>query len=130
MTHSLQVIRENLRDYLQSKMFAEAEVTINEFFQASGGWTDETYVLSAEANGQIFGLVIRKLKKGSLLSGERNLSQQYRLLDLLSNSTSLPVPKVYLLEEDPSIIGGEFMIMEKLQGQSYVPWSKEGKAFL
>lgn len=130
MTHSLQTIKENLRGYLQNNLFAGAEVTINEFFQASGGWTDETYVLSAETNEQTLGLVIRKLKKGSLLSGERNLSQQYRLLELLSNSTSLPVPKVYLLEEDPSIIGGEFMIMERLKGQSYVPWSKEGKAFL
>jgi aminoglycoside phosphotransferase (APT) family kinase protein len=116
--------------YLQRKMFPGVQLTIDDFYQASGGWTDETYVLTAKNEDETKELVVRKLKKGSLLSEERNLSQQYRLLEILSSSTHLPVPKVYLFEEDQSIIGGEFIIMEKLEGQSYVPWSKEGRSFL
>lgn len=130
MTHSLQKLTENIQDYIQKRLFPNEKVKIEAFTQASGGWTDETYVFSVKTKEQTTGLVLRKLKKGSLLSEERSLGQQFRLLDQLSRSTFLPVPKVYLLEEDESIIGGEFIVMEKLNGKSYVPWSKEGRAFL
>jgi aminoglycoside phosphotransferase (APT) family kinase protein len=129
LTHSRQSMKENLQEYLQKYLFPNDQLTIEEFNQASGGWTDETYVLTVRTIEQSIGCVVRKLKKGSLLSAERNLVQQYSLLEILSRSTKLPVPKVYKLEEDSSIIGGEFIIMEKLEGRSYVPWSKEGKAF-
>jgi aminoglycoside phosphotransferase (APT) family kinase protein len=130
LTHSQQSIKERLQEYLQKNLFPNEKPTIEEFTQASGGWTDDTYVLMVRITQQTIGYVVRKLKKGSLLSEERNLAQQYQLLDVLSRSTQLPVPKVYKLERDSSIIGGEFIIMEKLEGRSYVPWSKEGKDFL
>jgi aminoglycoside phosphotransferase (APT) family kinase protein len=129
LTHSQQSIKESLQVYLQRNLFPNDQLTIVEFTQASGGWTDETYVLTVKTTQKTIGYVVRKLKKDSLLSEERNLVQQYKLLDILSRSTQLPVPKVYKLESDSSIIGGEFIIMERLEGRSYVPWSKEGKAF-
>nr|WP_263326616.1 phosphotransferase family protein [Neobacillus sp. Marseille-Q6967] len=130
MAHSLQKLKDNIQYYLKERMFPDEWFEIEGFTQASGGWTDETYVFSVKTKQQTTGLVLRKLKKGSLLSEERSLNPQFRLLDQLSRSTTLPVPKVYFLEEDESIIDGEFIIMEKLKGTSYVPWSKEGRSFL
>jgi aminoglycoside phosphotransferase (APT) family kinase protein len=130
LSESLESIKNSLQHYLQDQMFNGNPIEIEDFEQASGGWTDETYVFTVRTEQKSEGLVIRKLKKSSLLSEERNLSQQFKLLQILSNSTPLPVPKVFRLELDKTIIGGEFMMMERLEGKSYVPWSKEGRAFL
>ncbi|OLS36169.1 phosphotransferase family protein [Bacillus sp. MRMR6] len=130
MSQSLESIKKSLQHYLQEQMFNGNNLEIEDFEQASGGWTDETYVFTVRTEQTSEGLVIRKLKKSSLLSEERNLTQQFKLLQILSNSTPLPVPKVFRLELDETIIGEEFMIMERLEGKSYVPWSKEGSAFL
>ncbi|MGG1677185.1 phosphotransferase family protein [Neobacillus sp. NRS-1170] len=130
MIHSLDSLQDSLCHYLQKKLFSGKQVVIEDFQQASAGWSDDTFILSLKIGQQRKGLVIRKLKKTGLLAVERNLSKQYQLLKILGESSDLPVPKVYLLEEDPNIIGGEFMVMEKIEGVSYVPWSKEGQAFL
>jgi aminoglycoside phosphotransferase (APT) family kinase protein len=130
LSESLESIKNALQHYLQHQMFSGNHIEIEDFAQASGGWTDETYVFTVRTEQKSEGGVIRKLKKSSLLSEERNLSQQFKLLQILSNSTQLPVPKVLRLELDETIIGGEFMMMERLEGKSYVPWSKKGRTFL
>ncbi len=46
-----------------------------------------------------------------------------------SKKTAAPTPKVYWYEEDPSILGGPFLVMEKVEGEVPNPWSRAGKQF-
>jgi aminoglycoside phosphotransferase (APT) family kinase protein len=42
-------------------------------------------------------------------------------------ATPAPTPKAYWYEEDPSMLGGPFFVMEKIEGEVPNPWSRAGK---
>jgi aminoglycoside phosphotransferase (APT) family kinase protein len=133
MSMNKQEIIESLEKYFRENIILVKEAAIVDFVQLSEGWTDEAYLFNVtwEKNQeeQSKGFVLRKFKKGGLFSDIRNLFHQYKLLEALSTKSSLPVPKVYAYEEDESLLGSKFFVMEKLEGKSYVPWSKEGREF-
>ena len=128
-----QSIMESLKKYVSENMMKSDDIEIIDFSQSSSGWSDESYVFSVrwfeKGTKKTKAFVVRKLKKGGLMSENKNLYDQYKILDVLSKQTDLPVPKVYCFEQNERVLGSEFFVMEKLDGKSYVPWSKEGKAF-
>jgi aminoglycoside phosphotransferase (APT) family kinase protein len=55
--------------------------------------------------------VLRKKPPGSLLSSTAHaVEREFRVLDALGKNTNVPVPKVYLLCEDNSILGTPFYV--------------------
>lgn len=133
VTLRVQEIKNVLTNYIGKHILQRNDVQLVDFFQPSGGWSDEVYVITLgwEEQGRYKeqGFVIRKAKEVGLTFGEKNLYPQFTILDTLSKHTKLPIPKVYIFERDKSILGNEFFIMEKVEGKSYVPWSKEGRRF-
>lgn len=129
-TKDLQAV---LADYISEKILKKPNIKLTNFTQPSGGWSDETYMFDIHwrenEQEKRKGFVVRKVKKVGLMAKNKNLYPQYAILDILSSQTNLPVPKVYAFEEDESVLGGEFFVMEKLEGKSYVPWSREGRLF-
>ncbi|WP_158595087.1 phosphotransferase family protein [Oceanobacillus piezotolerans] len=129
-THDIETV---LTNYVSKNILNREDTELIDFFQPSGGWSDEAYVFTLSwkenAKWKKQGFVVRKAKNGGLTFGEKDLYPQYGILDELSKHSSLPVPKVYIFEKNKSILGNEFFVMEKLEGASYVPWSKEGRAF-
>ncbi|KAJ1332075.1 acyl-CoA dehydrogenase family member 11 [Microdochium nivale] len=78
------------------------------------GQSNPTYQL---ISGDGAKYVMRKKPPGKLLStSAHQVEREYRILAALA-PTDVPVPKVYCLCEDPSIIGTAFYVMEFLDGR-------------
>ncbi|KAI1295974.1 hypothetical protein EDD11_007675 [Mortierella claussenii] len=81
------------------------------------GQSNPTYLLT-DANNTRY--VLRKKPAGALLSSTAHaVEREYRILKALGEKSDVPVPKVYTLCEDVSIIGTPFYVMEFLQGRIF-----------
>lgn len=61
------------------------------------------------------GFSVRKDPGVGLLPEISNLDQQFRVLKALEK-TAAPIPRVYWYEADPALLGGPFIIMDKVEG--------------
>ncbi|KAG0363811.1 hypothetical protein BGZ54_008013, partial [Gamsiella multidivaricata] len=81
------------------------------------GQSNPTYLLT-DANNTRY--VLRKKPAGALLSSTAHaVEREYRILKALGEKSNVPVPKVYTLCEDSSVIGTPFYVMEFLQGRIF-----------
>ncbi|KAF8922818.1 kinase-like domain-containing protein [Dissophora ornata] len=81
------------------------------------GQSNPTYLLT-DANNTRY--VLRKKPAGALLSSTAHaVEREYRILKALGEKSDVPVPKVYTLCEDSSVIGTPFYVMEFLQGRIF-----------
>jgi aminoglycoside phosphotransferase (APT) family kinase protein len=124
--------QEKILAYLQSKLPRARNLTLSQFTQTAGGWSHEIYIFYAQwqEDGKEVtrGLCLRKDPGVGLLRNLSNLHEQYRVLQALE-PTPAPTPKVYWYEEDPTLLGGPFFVMEKVEGEVPNPWSRAGKQF-
>ncbi|KAF2119699.1 kinase-like domain-containing protein [Lophiotrema nucula] len=78
------------------------------------GQSNPTYQITDSKQGKY---VMRKKPPGKLVSKTAHkVEREYRILNALQN-TDVPVPKVYCLCEDDSVVGTPFYIMEFLDGR-------------
>lgn len=63
-------------------------------------------------------MVLRKRPPGTLLPSAHAVDREFRVLAALQG-TAVPVPKVYLLNEDESLIGTAFYVMERIDGRIF-----------
>jgi aminoglycoside phosphotransferase (APT) family kinase protein len=82
--------------------------------QFAGGQSNPTFFLTAGGRGY----VMRKKPPGKLLPSAHAVDREYRVLAALA-STDVPVPRVYVLCEDESVIGQSFYLMEWVQGRIF-----------
>ncbi|KAL4751768.1 hypothetical protein BDW72DRAFT_212547 [Aspergillus terricola var. indicus] len=81
------------------------------------GQSNPTYLLTSQSGGRRY--VLRKKPPGQLLSKTAHqVEREYRILHALRD-TNVPVPRVYVLCEDESVIGTAFYIMEFLDGRVF-----------
>jgi aminoglycoside phosphotransferase (APT) family kinase protein len=125
-----QTIQEAIVAYLRVKMPEAQDLKLTDFTQVTGGWSHHIYVFDASwnENGRdtTRGMCLRKDPGAGLLRELSSLKQQYRVLQALE-ATILPTPRIYWYEEDPKLLGGPFLIMEKIEGEVPNPWSRVGK---
>jgi aminoglycoside phosphotransferase (APT) family kinase protein len=105
-------------------------LALSDFVQTAGGWSHEIYIFYAtwrEDNREVKrGFCLRKDPGVGLLRELSSLKEQYRVIQALE-PTAAPTPKAYWYEEDPTLLGGPFFIMEKVEGDVPNPWSRAGK---
>ena len=101
-----------LAGYLQAAIpdFA-GPLTVRQF---EGGQSNPTFQLITP--GRTY--VMRKQPPGELLPSAHQVDREYRVMAGLAG-TSVPVPKMYCLCEDPSVIGTKFYVMEFVQGRIF-----------
>jgi aminoglycoside phosphotransferase (APT) family kinase protein len=118
--------------YLQGKLPRAEDLRLSQFTQTAGGWSHEIYTFHAhwrEAGHELTrGLCLRKDPGIGLLRDLSSLEQQYRVLRALE-PTPVPSPKAYWYEADPTLLGGPFFVMEKVEGEVPNPWSRAGKQY-
>jgi aminoglycoside phosphotransferase (APT) family kinase protein len=125
-------VQEKIAGYLESKMPRARNLALSEFVHTAGGWSHEIYLFYA--NWSEDGLAVRQgfcLRKdpgAGLLRELSTLHEQFRVIKALE-ATPAPTPKAYWYEEDPSLLGGPFFVMEKVEGEVPNPWSRGGKQF-
>jgi aminoglycoside phosphotransferase (APT) family kinase protein len=82
--------------------------------QFEGGQSNPTYRLRSSAGSY----VLRRKPLGQLLPSAHAVDREYRVMRALSG-TDVPVPEVYALCEDDSVIGSAFYVMEFLDGRIF-----------
>jgi len=87
------------------------ELVIEKF---SFGQSNPTYLL--KAGGKKW--VLRKKPSGKLLPSAHAIEREYKVMKAL-NQTRVPVPQVYALCEDSSLLGTPFFIMEFIEGRVF-----------
>ncbi len=63
------------------------------------------------------GMVARVRPTGYAVFPEYDIALQYNVVKALGAHTDVPVPKVYWLEEDESVLGAPFYVMDKVEGR-------------
>ena len=125
-------VQEKIRGYLSSKMPAARDLTLSGWIHSPGGWSHEIHIFYASwrENGRQVrkGFCLRKDPGAGLLRELSSLKEQYDIIKALE-PTPAPTPKAYWYEEDPSLLGGPFFVMEKVEGDVPNPWSRAGKEF-
>jgi aminoglycoside phosphotransferase (APT) family kinase protein len=82
--------------------------------QFAGGQSNPTYLVTAGADRY----VLRRKPPGALLPSAHAVDREYKIMRALAGS-GVPVPKVFALCEDASIIGTAFFLMEYVQGRVF-----------
>jgi aminoglycoside phosphotransferase (APT) family kinase protein len=87
------------------------KITVRQF---GYGQSNPTFLITAGKTEY----VLRKKPPGKLLPSAHAVDREYRIIKALED-TDVPVPRVYLLCEDESIVGTPFYIMEKVEGRIF-----------
>jgi aminoglycoside phosphotransferase (APT) family kinase protein len=82
--------------------------------QFRGGQSNPTFWIGAGERAY----VLRKKPPGKLLPSAHQVEREYRVMKALAD-TDVPVPKVYLLCEDETVIGTPFFVMEHIEGRLF-----------
>jgi aminoglycoside phosphotransferase (APT) family kinase protein len=125
-------VQEKIRGYLNSKMPAARDLVLSDWIHSPGGWSHEIHIFYAnwrEDGRQVRkGFCLRKDPGAGLLRELSSLREQYDVIKALE-PTPVPTPEAYWYEADPSLLGGPFFVMEKVEGEVPNPWSRAGKQF-
>jgi len=80
------------------------------------GQSNPTYLLNDVETGKNY--VLRKKPPGKLLPSAHAVDREYRIIEALGK-TDVPVPEVYLLCRDASIVGTPFYVMAHVTGRIF-----------
>ncbi len=95
--------------YLQTKMPVGTPIPSTlRIKQFTDGQSNPTYLLFCDS----MKLVLRKAPPGALLQGAHQVYREAMLIRAMSGNKDAPVPNVIILENDKTILGTEFFIME------------------
>ncbi len=89
----------------------QGPLTVKQF---EGGQSNPTFQLITPA----VTYVLRKQPPGELLPSAHQVDREFRVMHALWD-TPVPVPKMYCLCEDTSIIGTKFYVMEMIEGRLF-----------
>ena len=114
-----------LAEWLRTKLslaneVSITEVSVSELRPATSGFTNETFFfnLSWSEGGQPRreDLVLRSAPEKQGLFPSNDLALQYHVMRCLQGG-SVPVPKVWWLEEDLTVLGRPFYVMQRVYGE-------------
>lgn len=115
--------RAALAGWLEERMPQARGVEILDMTVPEGtGYSNETLLLDVrweeEGASRTAGLVARVSPVEYAVFPESDVDIQYRSLKALRENSDVPVPEVYWLEKDPSVLGASFFVMERLEGRA------------
>ena len=82
--------------------------------QFQGGQSNPTYLLETPDRKY----VLRRKPPGPLLPSAHAVEREYQVITALAG-TGVPVPRTYLLCEDPAVIGTSFYVMDFVEGRVF-----------
>lgn len=89
----------------------QGECTVRQF---QGGFSNPTFHLRTADRA----FVMRKKPPGQLLPSAHAVDREYKVMKALQD-TDVPVPRVYLLCEDESVVGTMFYVMDYVEGRVF-----------
>lgn len=110
VTERLRFDEASLGDWLADRIEGFQEpIRVSQF---KGGQSNPTYRIDSGARS----FVLRRKPPGKILPGAHAVDREYRVLAALG-SQGFPVPRVYALCEDDSVIGTPFYVMDMVPGR-------------
>lgn len=103
---------ENLQKYLEKEIPDFG--TIQECTKFAGGQSNPTFLIRTDKSKY----VLRRKPPGLLLKSAHAVDREYRVMKALG-STDVPVPKMFVLCDDDSVIGSMFYVMEYIDGRIF-----------
>src|SRR5579872_100181 len=101
-----------LEGYLRDRIDGfDGPVEVQQF---KGGQSNPTFLVVAGTRRY----VVRRKPPGQLLPSAHAVDREYRVMTALGK-TDVPVPRTYLLCEDPGVIGTPFYVMDFVQGRIF-----------
>ena len=119
-----QAKRAKLEAWLRNKLPSAENITVSPLVKAAGGYGSEIHFF--DASWQEGGkenrerLVIREEPMVFRVFPEYDLAREYKTMKSLQDS-EVPVPKMYWLETDGSVLGAPFYVMGKVDGEVLDP---------
>ena len=118
----LEGTRRSLENWLRRKLPRSASVELSSLEMPAGnGLSNETFMLEASwveaAAVQKQGLVARTQVPGPGLHMTYDVLMQAAVMESLKKHSDVPVPTVRWKEEDPSVVGTPFFVMERVDGK-------------
>ncbi|MDB5971513.1 MAG: hypothetical protein JWQ90_3963 [Hydrocarboniphaga sp.] len=111
----LDVTPERLRPYLATKLPGFGSVQVTKVHKLLGGFSKETFIIDAQADGNAMPLVMRRDIALGPVAG--SVADEVPLLRAL-HAQSMPVPRPLLVEADRSVFGEAFFIAPKAAGET------------
>ncbi len=114
--------RRALEGWLATKLANASDIAIHVAgANEASGFSSDTIIFDAtyDRGGveQREGFVARAAPFGEAVFDTYEIGLQYRVLDALGAHTAVRVPKARWLEEDSSVLGAPFMVMDRLRGR-------------
>ena len=124
----------NLVDWLGGRLSDARDIRVSNLsYPLGAGMSHETILFDAawqEAGGaRAQGMVVRIKPLRNTVYCDDMFEAQYRLMRLMHESGKVRVAKPLWFEEDDTLLGAPFFVMEKVAGRvavSYPPYSKHG----
>jgi aminoglycoside phosphotransferase (APT) family kinase protein len=102
---------DSLTDYLRGRIEgAEGGITVEQF---PSGHSNLTYLLRTNKGGREY--VLRRGPLGPVAPKAHDMAREFRLLQMVHPHFP-PAPNVFLLCEDPAVLGSAFFVMERRHG--------------
>jgi len=118
------VLRERLERWLARRLPADARPAVSEVRSPSAtGMSSETLLFDASWNEQgrrqdgAFVARVAPDPSDVPVFPRYDLAGQFRLLEIVAANSTVPVPRVRWLEEDPASLGAPFFVMERVEGR-------------
>jgi aminoglycoside phosphotransferase (APT) family kinase protein len=121
-----QDIGEPLAGWLAQRL-GVAEVSLSELKRHAEGFSWQTFTLACEwtdpDSGDLVrqGFAVRREPEDGLLA-PYDIEGQFRLHNAILDFSDVPMPGLYWLEMDPSVLGMPFYVMERMDGRVPVQW--------
>lgn len=116
---NLEEIRRRLKNWFENKIGHAREVCCGELRKPGAGLSNETFLFDVEyeeaGKRRREKLVIRWAPMVHILFPKYDMKEQFLIMKHLGDA-GLPVPRARWLEEDKSVIGSPFYIVEEVEG--------------
>ncbi len=121
-------LRADLETWLAGHFGEDARITTFEA-PSGAGFSSETFLFDVEAGDGPRRHVLRTRPTGHTVFREYDMLAQYKIMSALGSRTDVPVPPVVAIEEDASVLGSPFLVMERVDGRvpsDSPPYTMEG----
>ena len=93
------------------------------------GFSNETLIFDATYDGRTEGYVIRVKPTAHTIFLESDFDSQYKVMKALADGSEVPLPPVHWFEDDDSVLGAPFFVMDKVDGRvpaDNPPYTQQG----
>ncbi|MCB2072229.1 MAG: phosphotransferase family protein [Novosphingobium sp.] len=133
-TRDLGELARDLSNWLATKMPGASDIVVDNLTYPRGaGQSHETILFDAKWNQdgeeRAQGCVVRIKPSSFTVFVDTLFEEQYKVMQVLHEGSYVKVAKPLWFEEDSSILGNPFFVMEKVQGRvpvSIPPYAREG----